>query len=647
MWKSKTRFFAILSAFLILIAGSGLCSAAIVHSGESIQAAVNNASEGDTILVESGIYSEDVTISKSYVTIKSQSGNPDDTIIHGLMSVDDAYTESTNGAAFDGLTLSGDNPGMGIFASGFTGVTAKNCKIMYYDIGMSAHTGATIVAENTQFIKCGTGMAGVYLSGVSAKNCQFIDCDTISLTEDGFYSKNNVEIHTDSSGNKITTPIPDYPASEIVVHNGESIQAAIDTVGVDSVIIIEPGIYNQNFTIDTNTITIQSSTGNPDDVIIHGKNEYGHVARLLEENITVKGITFKRDHADGYTISNPSTASTFENCKFINGGISCGSHQGVLLNYNTFINCEIAIWLDEQDFLSGKDNIFIDCGKIAGYHEHEMLTVDLENSTEINTSKQPTPTPTSTKTPTETPAPIPTENSGSSSGGSSGGSSHSSSGGGGTGGSPEDQKNVASKDTTKVFVPNGKQVFFNFTNDVTVVESISFTSKKTMGKITAITEDLKNKSSLVSELPEGEIYKSFNIWVGNAGYGESDNIQNATIDFKVEKSWLDEKNVGPRFIVLYKYDDKQKEWIEISTVITDEDNQYVYFKADVPGYSSFIIAGKGSAQLSKGSDEEPISGEVRSTGNGTVTKEIAKESPGFGLISGIVCSVFAIFYRRR
>ena len=192
--------------------------------------------------------------------------------------------------------------------------------------------------------------------------------------------------------------------------------------------------------------------------------------------------------------------------------------------------------------------------------------------------------------------------------------------------------------TIKVFIPNGKQVCFNFTNNVTVVESISFTSKKTMGKTTAIVEDLKNKSSLVTDLPEGIVYKSFNVWVGNAGYGESDNILNATVGFKVEKSWLDKNNVDPGFIVLNKYDDDNKTWIEIPTAITNEDDQFVYFTAKVPSYSSFVITGKGSSQLDEEPIGEPFAVEVRSAGNATVTG--TTETSGF---MDIILKLFSKF----
>jgi PGF-pre-PGF domain-containing protein len=52
---------------------------------------------------------------------------------------------------------------------------------------------------------------------------------------------------------------------------------------------------------------------------------------------------------------------------------------------------------------------------------------------------------------------------------------------------------------------------------------------------------LKGKSTLVLELPSGEVYKSFNIWVGNAGFATSNNIENSVICFKVEKSWIQDK----------------------------------------------------------------------------------------------------------
>ncbi|WP_229389746.1 PGF-pre-PGF domain-containing protein [Methanosarcina sp. DH2] len=236
---------------------------------------------------------------------------------------------------------------------------------------------------------------------------------------------------------------------------------------------------------------------------------------------------------------------------------------------------------------------------------------------------------------------------------SSGGSHHSSgSSGGGTGGSPEPQKNVEIKDTTKVFIPGDKPVYFNFTNDVTVVESISFTSEKTVGKTTAIVENLKDKSALVSSLPEGEVYKSFNVWVGNGGYGDSNNIQNAVINFKVEKPWIKENDINQSSIVLYKYDDKKKEWEKTTVTLSSEDDQFLYFTANVPGYSSFVITGdEGEKEEQSTVASEPA---VRSTGSdvednaSTIAAKATEEkekSPGFSVVSGVVCLFCMFLYR--
>ncbi len=228
--------------------------------------------------------------------------------------------------------------------------------------------------------------------------------------------------------------------------------------------------------------------------------------------------------------------------------------------------------------------------------------------------------------------------------GSSGGS------GGGTGGSPEPQKNVAVKDTTKVFIPGDRPVCFNFTNKVTVVDSINFTSEKTMGKTTAIVEDLKNKSALVPALPEGIVYKSFNVWVGNGGYGDSDNIQNAAISFKVGKSWIKENEIDPSSIVLYKYNDEKKEWVKLSVNPTSEDEKSLHFTANVPGYSSFVITGEKGKQSKL--ESEPVAtvkmGTSKDNGSTIATKAAVEneKAPGFELVFGFV-SLLGVFLKSR
>ncbi|WP_083755889.1 PGF-pre-PGF domain-containing protein [Methanosarcina acetivorans] len=169
----------------------------------------------------------------------------------------------------------------------------------------------------------------------------------------------------------------------------------------------------------------------------------------------------------------------------------------------------------------------------------------------------------------------------------SGSSSSSSSSGGGAGGSPEPASNVEIKELAQQFVSNGNHAKFIFAKNVTSIAYIEFDPKKTVGKTTTIVETLKGKSTLVTELPTGKVYKNTNIWVGNEGTASSENIENAVVGFKVEKTWINSNGVDSSSVKLWAFEDEK--WVELPTSQTDEDEDYVYYEADTPGFASFSI----------------------------------------------------------
>lgn len=250
----------------------------------------------------------------------------------------------------------------------------------------------------------------------------------------------------------------------------------------------------------------------------------------------------------------------------------------------------------------------------------------------------------------------------SSSGGSSGESSHSSGGssGGGVGGSPEPQSNVAAKEISQTSITYGNPVNFNFPQNTTLVTNISFDSKKTVGKTTAIVEMLINQSTLVSEPPSDEVYKFVNIWVGNSGFATSDNIENATVNFKVEKSWLQDKNIDQSSIAFNMYNDSK--WNSLKTTLAGEDDEYLYFTAETPGLSSpFAINGKTASNATLNETKsETQSGSNSSlennASNATNAKQTqspstsengGKKSPGFESIFVIVSLLAVFLYKRK
>jgi PGF-pre-PGF domain-containing protein len=248
-----------------------------------------------------------------------------------------------------------------------------------------------------------------------------------------------------------------------------------------------------------------------------------------------------------------------------------------------------------------------------------------------------------------------------SSGGSSGESSHhssSSSSSSGGGGSPEPASNVQIKEISQTFISSGKDTTFNFTKNTTCVESITFRSTKTVGKTTTIAEELKNKSSLVSKLPEGIIYRLFNIWVGSDGYGNSKSIENSSINFKVNTSWIQENNINKSSIMLDMYDSTKKEWVKLPVNLTSEDDQFLHLTANVPGYSSFAIVCTNSEHNPITVESHQTTANITASSNKSIGTNITAKSntsaieskktkenenvSGFSMLSGFVC-IFCIF----
>ena len=78
--------------------------------------------------------------------------------------------------------------------------------------------------------------------------------------------------------------------------------------------------------------------------------------------------------------------------------------------------------------------------------------------------------------------------------------------------------------------------------------------------------------------------------MGNGGYATETNIENAVISFKVAKSWLQDKQIDESTITLYRYNDVK--WNKLTTSLSSEDENYLHFTAQTPGFSPFAITGQ-------------------------------------------------------
>ncbi len=179
-----------------------------------------------------------------------------------------------------------------------------------------------------------------------------------------------------------------------------------------------------------------------------------------------------------------------------------------------------------------------------------------------------------------------TENSSTEESGGGGSSSSSSSSSGSGVVSREPATNIYAKELVTRSIMGGYPVRFDFVENVTCITYIEFDPIMTFKKTTTIAEVLKNRSVLVPKSSPGKIYKYVNIWVGNKGAGLPTSLKNGFVGFKVEKAWIEDKNINESLVTLQLYD---KGWQPLHTEKVREDENYVYFKAETPSYSSFAI----------------------------------------------------------
>ena len=227
------------------------------------------------------------------------------------------------------------------------------------------------------------------------------------------------------------------------------------------------------------------------------------------------------------------------------------------------------------------------------------------------------------------------DNSGSSSDSSSDSSSSSSSSSGSSSGSgssigssfsKEPAKNVASKELATRYVMSDTHVRFEFPQGSTCVQYIEFDAKRTFLKTTTTIEELKGKSTFVSDRPSGGIYKYFNTWVGEKSAGNSSSLSNGLIGFRVEKSWFKNNSINPSLITLQRYN---KKWEPLYTEKVEEDNDYIYFKSKTPEFTFFAITYKAetNGNGTQIDSNMPKIGSLAGTGNKNIGSSGKKYNP--------------------
>jgi PGF-pre-PGF domain-containing protein len=152
----------------------------------------------------------------------------------------------------------------------------------------------------------------------------------------------------------------------------------------------------------------------------------------------------------------------------------------------------------------------------------------------------------------------------------------------------QNQEIVSNSASSVIRVTGGSEVYYDFSDSGIPVIGVSFDAKDDEGLVVARVQVLSDVSEGVPA-PSSNCYQVMSIDVGNEGTISSDNAENIRIHFKVSRQWIGENNIDVSTIRMTRYHNEH--WNDLPTYQESEDDEYIYFYAETPGFSIFEVVG--------------------------------------------------------
>ncbi len=138
----------------------------------------------------------------------------------------------------------------------------------------------------------------------------------------------------------------------------------------------------------------------------------------------------------------------------------------------------------------------------------------------------------------------------------------------------------------------GDDALFSIDRDDIPFTEIKFTLKSMTENVDIELNVLSDNDTLIESPAPEEVYKYIRIISTNI---QAENLERATIRFRVTNTWISGNNIDKNNISLYRY---ETSWSGLNTTLIREDENHAYYEALADKFSLYAISGeKGEAEL--------------------------------------------------
>ncbi|MDK2830975.1 MAG: hypothetical protein PWQ75_727 [Methanolobus sp.] len=625
----------------------------------TIQAAVDNSIDGDTIIVTDGTYNENVVVDKS-VTLRSEKGSAS-TIVNASDSSDHVFNVTVDNVTIDGFNVTGATSSQmaGIYLgySNNSKVTNNIATANYYGIILDDSNDNMLtgnVASNnyedgiyfsssdnntlTSSIANYNGEYGVYL--LSSNNNTLTD----NVANNNTYSRDLTSMSVDSPVEVMDSIIRGSPTGFYISSSDNNIltgnTANYNTGGFEAYMlsvsdtVISPDLtdvsrYSCGFSLsgsDNTTMADNTAIGN-EDYTFYSRYSYDNTVDKLKMAERSMQLTFVTETSEVAVKNNESSSSAPAGMINVNGYIDVASmyDPNMTIYYDdsgmsNSVESSISLFeLNGNEWVKVPNASLSTSGNYVSVvfyrlQDHVFDGVSIDEITSTYGLFRSIPSSDSRSDDDGVRASV---------------------------SQGQDPGIVSNSASSVKRVTGDSDVNYDFSDSDSPVLGVSFEAKKDKGLVVAKVQVLSTSPEGVPD-STGKSYQKVSIDVGSEGTISSDSADNIQIRFKVSKQWIEENNIDVSTIRMTRYHGEQ--WNNLPTYQEREEGDYIYFYAETPGFSIFEVVGDENTAVSEQiAASESANGDIAEPTEGGKTAN----TPGFTAIAGIVFVSLVVLMRRK